>query len=129
MKLSKAQRKQVFEMFGGKCAYCGNMLLASKWHADHVEAVHRKFWEKGAPIGRPEHDTITNIFPACIPCNIHKHCTPLEEWRQYLQRQVEIARRNSAPFRHAERFGLIAVSDQPIVFWFEAMAGKGDARG
>lgn len=119
MKLNKSERKQVFGMFGGKCAYCGCDLPEKGWHADHVEAVHRRFWEKGSPIGRPECDTIANIFPACIPCNIHKHCTPLEEWREYLLRQTEIARRNSAPFRHAERFGRVTTTDGPLVFWFE----------
>lgn len=125
MTLTKAQRVDVFNKFGGKCAYCGVDLAGKKWHADHVEAVLRKFWLKGKDAKlceRPEHDHIGNMFPACVACNIHKHSMSLEHWRGYLEEQVAMARRNSAPFRHAERFGLITTSAEPIVFYFEKFA-------
>lgn len=128
MTLTKAQRVDVFNKFGGKCAYCGNP-LGTRWHADHVKSVKRKtkyvrdkndLW-KTVTVGfwAPENDHAGNIFPACAPCNIHKSDAKLEDWRRYIERQVEIARRNSAPFRHAERFGLITTSAAPIVFHFE----------
>jgi hypothetical protein len=111
-------------MFGGNCAYCGDS-LGERWHADHIEPVQREWWNKYAnkPIGMscPERDTLANLFPACVPCNIHKHCMILEDWRNYLERQVDMARRNSAPFRHAERFKLISAAppETKIVFYFE----------
>jgi hypothetical protein len=118
MTLTKSQRAAVREMFGGCCAYCGNE-LREKWHADHVEPVLREYWKKGGGFQIPERDIISNLFPSCAPCNIHKHAMSLEDWRNYLQDQVAMARRNSAPFRHAERFKMITVSDRPIVFHFE----------
>lgn len=122
MKLTPRQRDRLRAMFGGCCAYCGHE-LGKKWHADHVEAVRREWWKKGGGLERPENDTISNLFPACVACNIHKHCMSLETWREYLQDQVEMARRNSAPFRHAERFGKIVTITTPIVFYFETYQG------
>ncbi|EPK4453012.1 HNH endonuclease, partial [Acinetobacter baumannii] len=40
MKLTKQQRAELKQKFGGHCAYCGE-LLGDKWHADHIEAVKR----------------------------------------------------------------------------------------
>jgi hypothetical protein len=139
MKLSKAQRKQVFDMFGGRCAYCGCDLPEKGWHADHVEPICREWWKKG-PLVRhdlvdgkivrteekrsatclyPERDVLENHFPACRACNIDKNACPLEMWRRSLEQRVEVCRRNHAAFRHAERFGRVAIMSEPLVFWFE----------
>jgi hypothetical protein len=119
MKLTKAQRETLRNLFGGRCAYCGNE-LGKTWHADHIEPVFRIWWGKNkGKFERPHNDVLSNFYPACIPCNIHKHAMQLEDWRSYLEEQVDMARRNSAPFRHAERFGLITTSKEPIVFYFE----------
>jgi hypothetical protein len=137
MTLSKSQRAAVRKMFDGNCAYCGNP-LGERWHADHVEAVMRdsKYVNSSYVDGvykparlvatgvllRPENDHAENIFPSCIACNINKSCYSLEDWREVLHSLVAVARRNSAPFRHAERFGRITTSDAPIVFYFEKLA-------
>lgn len=78
MKLTKAQRATLREMFGGHCAYCG-CELGSRWHADHVEAVERKSIHipgKGfvttGELWKPENDHIGNLMPSCVPCNIDK---------------------------------------------------------
>ena len=42
MALSKKQRAALREKWGGKCAYCG-CDLGNNWHADHIEAVDRKW--------------------------------------------------------------------------------------
>lgn len=131
MKLTKKQREQVYAMFGGHCAYCGHELPATGWHADHVEPITRKlkyrfdeakgYGEMVAAGGcyQPENDRSDNFFPSCRACNIHKSNMSLEGWREYLSQQTRMCRTNHAPFRHAERFGLVQIIDKPIVFWFE----------
>lgn len=42
MSLSKKQRIVLRAKFGGRCAYCGEVLKEKGWHADHVEPVLRK---------------------------------------------------------------------------------------
>ena len=68
MALTKKQRAELRMRFGGRCAYCG-CELGDKWHADHVEAVRRNI-SNGCAMDRPENDTVSNMVPACIPCNL-----------------------------------------------------------
>lgn len=135
MKLTKSQREALFQMFGGRCAYCGHELPAKGWHADHVEPCMRKFEfardKHGMTITKatgefwqPENNRIDNFLPSCRACNLHKHCMGLESWRKYLSEQVRMCRDYSAPFRHAERFGLVLEVVKPIVFYFEQVAAQ-----
>jgi 5-methylcytosine-specific restriction endonuclease McrA len=139
MSLNKAQREEMRMMFGGRCAYCG-CELNGKWHVDHVKPINRdwygaykrKRWiEDGrageAPVIREpfskENDCADNLFPSCAPCNIDKGSNTLEGWRAYLHhRIVDRLRYNSSTFRHAERFGVVAINPAPLVFWFEQYA-------
>lgn len=139
MALSKAKRSVLRDMFGGNCAYCGHT-LGDRWHADHVEPIVRKsvvIYENGRPViknGRwkvktvgmwnPENDRDDNYFPACIPCNIHKGASTVEDWRRCLQGLTQAAMRDFTTIRHAHRFGLIQFTDAPIVFYFEKFMSK-----
>jgi len=134
---SKRQKEALRAKFDGRCAYCGNQL--DKMHADHMEPVGRVDkdpWSRPLPaaerrLHNPERNVVSNMMPACAPCNLHKGGYRLEQWREYLQRSAEIVRKQTSTFRAAERFGVITVSDAPITFYFEraaAIAPEGDAR-
>ena len=131
MRLTKKQREELRMKFGGRCAYCGRDLPEKGWHADHVEAALRK-WDFGerqkdgtrrtiatGDFWRPENDAIENLFPACAPCNLFKATFTVEGFREQVAAQAERARLYSVNFRTAERFGLVAVVEKPVVFWFE----------
>lgn len=123
--MTKTEREKLRLKFGGRCAYCG-CILPDRWHADHLKPVMREskyirgqgFVQTGKMYA-PEHDTIDNMMPSCIPCNVNKSDSSLETWRILLERQVEILQKNSAPYRHALRFGLIAETGRKVVFYFE----------
>lgn len=130
MNISKQTRERIRQMYGGKCSYCG-CVLDKKWHIDHIEPVNRelKFAKdkndrtimvSTGILYNPENDVLENLTPACVPCNIDKSNSSLENWRTYLHlRIVEMLRRNSSTFRHGERFGVVSINPDPIVFWFE----------
>ena len=127
MKLSKAQREQLKNKFGGHCAYCGDE-LNDKWHADHIEAVDRILaWcpkrgvKSTGEMNKPHLDTIENLNPSCVPCNINKHSMSLESWRKSIEhyRDVQLLR-DSTHARHLHRFGLIEIKPDPVVFFFES---------
>lgn len=129
MKLTKAQRAALREKFGGRCAYCG-CSLGDRWHADHIECVEREL--KHIPgrglvatgrLHRPERDTLENMNPACAPCNIDKHSLSLESWRKMIQRSNEVLQRDVSTFRRALRYGLVSLSANPVVFYFERQKG------
>lgn len=125
MALTKQQRAALREKFGGRCAYCGQP-LGERWHADHIEPIVRNDWFQRAGIkvpprgpDHPHRDTLENMNPACPPCNIDKHSMPLEDWRALMQRSNEVLMRDVSTFRRAVRYGLVTLSDKPIVFYFE----------
>lgn len=125
MKLTKQQRAELKMKFGGHCAYCGDQ-LGNKWHADHIEAVDRVMVEcekRGiktpGEMHKPHLDTIENMNPACIPCNLNKSSMSLESWRGVLTGYRNALIRDSHTFRHSLRFGLVEFTDKPVMFFFE----------
>ena len=123
---TKAQREALRQMFGGRCAYCGNE-LGAKMHADHVEPCLRVTGDQWSrPIKpylyKPERNVVSNMMPACAPCNLHKGGYSLEQWRAYLQRSAAIVRKQTSTFRAGERFGVITVNERPVRFYFETLA-------
>jgi hypothetical protein len=128
-------------MFGGKCAYCGVDLPEKGWHADHIEPVLRKI--KYVPVEGdyyrshkavftgeyrfPENHRSDNYFPSCAKCNIEKGGNSLEGFRSGLEQKVRVLRDNSAAFRHLERYGMVAVLKEKIVFYFETLTEEQNA--
>ena len=109
-------RDQLRDMFGGKCAYCGQP-LGRVFHADHVAPLYRG-WTRL----RPKHagdDAEANIVPTCPRCNIRKGVLSLEDFRAEIAMQPVRLSLRSPAFRLAEDFGLIAKTREPVVFWFE----------
>lgn len=116
MKLTKLQRAELKNKFGGHCAYCGEQ-LGDKWHADHLIAIRRN--GDGTSLN-PENDNLQNMMPACTPCNYNKRSLSLENWRDLLAhyRDVQVIR-DCSQFRHLVRFGLIEIKSDPVFFFFE----------
>lgn len=125
---TKKQREALRQKFGGRCAYCGCEL--TDMHADHLEPVvrlHTDPWGNRLPVAEqrlmnPERNVVANMMPACKGCNLHKGGYSLESWRTYIQRSAEIVRKQTSTFRTGERFGVITVSDAPVMFYFERAA-------
>lgn len=129
-KNSKQQRADLYQIFGGRCGYCGELLV--KMQADHIEPVTRLTtdpWGKRLPASErrfmnPERNVVANMMPACAQCNNSKGGYRLEEWRALIQRAHEIVAREKPIFRAAVRLGTISVANIPIVFHFEKQAHK-----
>ena len=118
--MTKLQREQVRAKFGGRCAYCGHP-LGQRWHVDHLDPVCRRSWLGDGCMERPGNDTLANMMPACVPCNLDKHARSLEDWRGKLGRSAAVLARNSTTYRHATRFGLVVDTGAAVVFHFERM--------
>lgn len=130
MKLTKSQRAELKQKYGGCCSYCG-VELGTRWQADHLIPVIRT-WEfaknnKGEQVTRttgmsnPENDTIENMMPACYKCNNDKSSMSLERWREIIPHRVYTLNNDPkyASYQKAKRFGLVVEMDIEIVFWFE----------
>ena len=115
-------RKALRELFGGKCAYCGNP-LSKTFHADHVAPIYRGW----ADATKPRHsgkDVEENLFPACPRCNIRKSVLSVEAFRDEIAMQLKRLRRDSSAFNLAEDFGIVQETGKPVVFWFEKYRGS-----
>jgi len=113
--MNHKQRKIIKKKYLGHCAYCG-ISLTEKWHIDHLNPVVR---ERSGKMHHSENHAIENMMPSCPQCNIHKHSLSLENWRKILEDLPDNLERNSSPFRHAMRFGLVNANNKKIVFYFE----------
>lgn len=123
---TRRQRDALRQKFAGRCAYCG-CELGRSMHADHLEPcirIIRDPWRRPLPAGertmlKPERNTVGNMMPACAACNHHKGSYALEAWRDIIQRSAEIVAKQTSTFRAGQRFGVIAATDAPVVFYFE----------
>lgn len=116
MRLKKAERALLREKFGGHCAYCGIVLVGNNWHEDHVDPVIRQV---DKPTERPENHTLSNMMPACAPCNRSKGRQELEGWRLWLAGHVKSLNEYHGIYRMAKAYGLIVETAAPVVFYFE----------
>lgn len=135
MKLTKAQRAELREKFGGRCAYCG-CELGDRWHADHFEAVGRRLRfvsGKGlvatGEMDKPHNDRLDNFMPACAPCNLSKHSMTLEGWRAWLTGHVASLNRYHPIYRLAKAYGLLVETGKPVIFHFETLTEQGAQHG
>jgi 5-methylcytosine-specific restriction endonuclease McrA len=118
-------RQIIFDKYGGKCAYCG-CELCKGWHVDEIEPIRRnkkrvngKWVANGCD--HPERLNIENQNPACPSCNINKHSMSLEEFRQAVAQYVQSLNLYSTQYKIAKRYGLIAETDNKVVFYFESI--------
>ena len=117
MRVTKQERDELRQLFGGKCAYCGKP-LGKIFHADHVAPIYRG-WEGRIRPERAGEDVKGNLFPSCPRCNNRKNVLTVEGFREEIRLQAERLRRDSPAFRLAEDFGIIEETGNPVVFWFE----------
>lgn len=108
--ITKKIREQVKNKTNGKCGYCG-VELPNRWHVDHIEPFEKQS-------SRCE---IDNFMASCPQCNNFKNTHSVEQFRKELRFQVDRARNYSVNFRFAEKYGLITITEKPIVFYFETL--------
>ena len=114
LRLKKHEREQLKQKYGGRCGYCG-VELGDKWHADHMTPVIRY---GNGEMHHAAHDNLENLMPACHPCNLHKHCADLENYRRIINDgRREFLR--SGKGKALVRMGMVKMSDEPVVFHFE----------
>lgn len=123
MYVSKAERRRVYEMFGGRCAYCG-CDLPPRWHVDHVEPVVRYpeggFYGNPMVTMHPERHTAGNFMPSCAPCNIDKGSHRVDSWRIALGQKLNALQKTPA-WRLLKAHGQLEATGDPIVFLFERL--------
>lgn len=126
MEKIKKLREDIFNKYGGRCAYCGRELKAVKnMQVDHIFPRHKKHWIGNEEMreydaNMPENiDDIKNLNPSCRYCNVRKSAFSLEQFRSEIAKQVERANRYSANYRLAKMYNLVIETGEEVKFYFE----------
>lgn len=106
-KLTKAQRLRVYNMYGGRCAYCGRHIRYEDMQVDHMVPLHNG----GA-------DNEENYAPACRMCNHYKSTYTVEKLREQLGMLQERLRKDYI-YRLALQYGLVREAENKVTFFFE----------
>lgn len=115
-KLTKGERRQVYDLCNGHCAYCGCQRPLPEMQVDHV--IPMEFYDAYKVIGH-DLDTMDNYLPACRSCNNYKHTLTLDKFRKAAERWPEVLMRDNVTYRNAVRFGLVKPDPRPVAFYFE----------
>jgi 5-methylcytosine-specific restriction endonuclease McrA len=105
--LTKAERRQVYDKTGGRCAYCGCPIDFDEMQIDHVN-----------PLSLGGADDVSNMLPACRSCNHFKGGMTLEKFRKAIERWPDALMRDSVTYRNAVRFGLAIPNPHKVKFFF-----------
>ena len=112
--MTKAERMQVYEKYGGHCAYCGKAIQYKDMQVDHiVPRCAHPHYKQGIDI-----EDIKNKNPACYRCNHYKRSANLETFRQMLQTLHERTQKIYIN-KVAEDYGIIQIKPWDGKFYFE----------
>lgn len=107
-RIPRETREMVYKKFEGHCAYCGTPINRLEMQVDHVTALHR-----GGT------NDLSNLMPACRPCNYYKGTMTIEEFREELGKLTWRLERTSFIYRMAESYCRFIRNVAPIKFYFE----------
>ncbi len=120
-RLTKAERLRIYNMFGGRCAYCGKEITYQEMQVDHVKPVFRGWDEQlkqHLPDGYLGSDEMANYHPSCRPCNFRKGTDDIEVFRAAIEHGLECCHRDFT-YRMMVRYGLVIEQPKKVQFYFE----------
>lgn len=123
--MTKDLRNKVYNKFNGHCAYCGIEITMSNMQVDHIipkflySAKHDCLVVHGRKVEGIKTNELQNLNPTCRICNNWKHTWTVEEFRHEIELQITRLRNYSASFRLAEKYDLLSINKNPIIFYFE----------
>ncbi|WP_300781971.1 HNH endonuclease [uncultured Acetatifactor sp.] len=109
-KLSKAERRQVYEKCNGHCAYCGCEIPFKGFNVDHVLCMRNSEYMDASI------DTVENMLPSCGSCNRYKSTYDLETFRKMLSGIPKRLARDVSTYNIALRFGMVEEYHEPYSF-------------
>ena len=139
--MNKKLRQQVYEKFGGKCAYTG-LPLPEDWQVDHMTSKIQHEWTTYYRHGDLDTikkelktvDNIDNLVPTLRIVNHYKRSLDLEGFRRYMllfhKRLAKLPKNTSVQrtkerkiymYKIAEVFGISPENPFSGVFYFETL--------
>lgn len=121
-KLTQNQRMQIWQKYGGRCAYCGEPIEYKAMQVDHIKPKFHNWSESDKQNlllkGYCGDDSIDNLNPSCRMCNFRKGTDTIEMFRNAIKHSLVCLER-SFTYRLAKRYGLVKEIPQKVEFYFE----------
>lgn len=124
-KIKKELRKEVWEKYGSRCAYCGKFVPIQERQVDHIVPLKR--WNDIVNKNSRNHqitdygvDSYENLNPSCRVCNHWKGVYTVEEFRHEIKMQTSRVLKRTSGLRLALTYGLVKIcEDVEVKFYFE----------
>ena len=116
--MKKEQRLEVYQKYGGHCAYCGKAIEYKDMQVDHISSRYRHRMNLDGK-SEDELDALENFNPSCRMCNFRKGVLTIEQFRAEIacQAATEMKRFQA---RMSEAYGLIEHHpERKVKFYFE----------
>lgn len=107
-RLTRSERLQVYEKYGGCCAYCGKPLSIDEMQVDHK-----------VPLRLGGEDGMGNYMPSCRMCNHYKGGNSLEGFRRMVEAIPDKLERDSYIYRVGMAYGNVRADKRSVAFYFE----------
>lgn len=112
--MTKTERLQIYNKYGGRCAYCGREIEYKDMQVDHI--VPKRIDRYNVlDIGI---DDIKNKNPSCRRCNHYKRAHTLERYRELILK-LHTKIQEMYLCKVAEDYGIIEVKEWNGKFYFE----------
>ena len=123
--IPKKLRQQVYEKYGGHCAYCGKKIEYKDMQVDHADITYgRAFY--GMDTKRAQEaitdnsiNDIENLMPACRQCNFYKGMDNIDYFRRKIKNTLEHSCVNTFQAKLAMQYGIIKHHEWDGLFYFE----------
>lgn len=115
--MTKKQREEVYNKYGGHCAYCGKKIEYKDMQVDHqIPQIRAKSrWHKVNP---EKIYTDENLFPSCRRCNGYKRSNSLATFREWIEKIPEKLK-NVFIYKVGLDYGIVEEYPKKIKFFFE----------
>ena len=107
-KLTREERREVYNKFDGHCAYCGRQIGIRQMQVDHF-----------LPLRCGGADELYNMVPSCRMCNENKGKYTVNQFRHNIENVPWKLCRDFKGYLIAKKYGIIKEVKKPIVFYYE----------
>jgi 5-methylcytosine-specific restriction endonuclease McrA len=117
----KINREEVYNKCLGRCAYCGVEITLKQMQVDHIKPLYRNDQVTTLEVWGVERgtDEMDNLNPSCARCNKWKSTYSLEMFRTIVEKSIDRLERDTPNFRLAKDYGLLNVTKNKVIFYFE----------
>ena len=118
--LTKQERMEIYNKYGGHCAYCGKEIEYKDMQVDHIKPIFRGWSEEEKQNWVPEDvlgdDSMENLNPSCRMCNFRKSTFTVEGFREQIKHGLVCVNRDFT-YRLLKQYGLIEETGKEVEFY------------